>query len=187
MCCGTKRLTEIACPADCGYLATARDHPSAVVVRRQRHDVELVTGFVRDFSDRQSQLFLMIATFIVRTAGDAAALQPIIDEDVGEAMRALAATYETSVRGVIYEHRPASLPAQRLVTALKPLLDEAGKTGGTAFERDAAVVMRRLERAAVDAQSAEPAGRRVLVSLLERIFSNAPEPAILDGSYGQTL
>ena len=24
VCCGTKRLTEIACPSDCGYLATAR-------------------------------------------------------------------------------------------------------------------------------------------------------------------
>ena len=156
-------------------------------MRQQRHDVAFVTDCVRDFSERQSQLFLMIATFIVRTAGDAAALQPLIDQDVADAMQALAATYETSVRGVIYEHRPASLPAQRLVTALKPLLDEAGKGGGTAFERDAAVVMRRLERAVADTHRAEPAGRRVFVGLLERIFSKAPEPAILGGSYGQAL
>jgi hypothetical protein len=26
VCCGTKRLTEIACPPDCGYLSTARTH-----------------------------------------------------------------------------------------------------------------------------------------------------------------
>ena len=37
------------------------------------------------------------------------------------------ATFETASRGVIYEHRPASLPAERLATALKPVLAEAGR------------------------------------------------------------
>ncbi len=146
-----------------------------------------MTQAVRDFSERQSQLFVLIATFIVRTASDAAALQSLIDDDVADAMRSLAATYETAIRGVIYEHRPASLPAQRLVTALKPLLDEAGKGGGTSFERDAAVVLRRLEQAVAEVHTASPDRRRVFLDLLERIFSKAAEPAILDGSYGQAL
>jgi len=131
--------------------------------------------FVRDFSERQSQLFVLIATFLVRTAADAAALQPIIDDDIVDAMRSLASTYETSVRGVIYEHRPASLPAQRLVAALTPLLAEAGRSGGTAFERDAAVVMRRLEQAATDVRAAEPESVRVFLDLLARIFSKGTE------------
>ncbi len=187
VCCGTKRLTEIPCPADCVYLAAAREHPAAAVVRQQRHDVGFVMEFVRDFSERQSQLFAMIATFLVRSAADTAALQSIIDDDVAEAMQSLAATYETSVRGVIYEHRPTSGPAQRLVSGLKPLLDEAGKNAGTPFERDAAVVLRRLEHAVVEVRGAEPAGRRVFLNLLERIFSKSSEPAILGGSYGQAL
>ena len=132
--------------------------------------------FVRDFSDRQSQLFVLIATFLVRAGADAAALQPLLDEDVVDSMCSLASTYETSARGVIYEHRPASAPAQRLVTALKPLLAEAGKNGGTAFERDAAVVMRRLEQAAVDVRGADT-GRRVFLDLLERIFAKASAQA----------
>jgi hypothetical protein len=175
VCCGTKRLTEIACPADCPYLAAAREHPAAAIVRRQRHDVGFVMEFVRDFSERQSQLFVIIATFIVRTAADAAALPPMLDEDVADAMRALAATYETATRGVIYEHPAASLPAQRIVSELKPLLVEAGKNGGTAFERDASVVMRRLERAVVDVGAADPNERRAFIELLARIFANAAQ------------
>ncbi|HYT73137.1 MAG TPA: hypothetical protein VEL79_00190, partial [Vicinamibacterales bacterium] len=34
-CCATKRLVEIACPPDCGYLSAARAHPAAVVQRQQ--------------------------------------------------------------------------------------------------------------------------------------------------------
>jgi len=178
VCCGTKRLTEIQCPSDCVYLAAAREHPAAVVVRRQRHDVGFVMQFVRDFSERQSQVFVLIATFLIRSGADTSALQPLIDEDVVDAMRALASTYETSARGVIYEHRPASLPAQRLVSGLTPLLAEAGKGGGSAFERDAAVVMRRVEQAAEDVRRTQPEHRRVFIELLERIFSKAAQAEV---------
>jgi len=130
--------------------------------------------FVRDFSERQSQLFVLIATFLVRSSAGAGALQPLIDEDVADAMRSLASTYETAARGVIYDHRPTSLPAQRVVSALKPLLVEAGTSGGTAFERDAAVVMRRLERAVTEVGTGN-AHRRVFLAMLERIFSKAAE------------
>ncbi len=174
VCCATKRLTEIACPADCPYLASSREHPAAVVVKRQRHDVGFVMRFVRDLSERQSQLFLLIATAVVRAA-DATALPPVIDEDVADAMRSLAATYETSARGVIYEHPTASLPAQRLASVLKPLLAEAGQHGGTAFERDAAVVMRRLEQAVADVRRDDASSPRVFLDLVGRIFSKAAE------------
>jgi hypothetical protein len=169
------------------YLASAREHPPAALVRRQRHDVGFVLEFVRDLNERQSQLFVLIARFVTRERADAAALPPLIDDDLAQAMDALASTYETSVRGVIYEHRPASLPAQRLVSGLKPLLAEAGGRGGTAFERDAAVVMRRLHQAATDARAGEAADGHAMLDLLARIFSNASEPGILGGSYGQAL
>jgi hypothetical protein len=175
VCCGTKRLTEIACPSDCAYLSAAREHPAAVVVRQQRDDVGLVMQLVRDFSDRQSQLFVLIARFIVRSANDAAALHALIDEDVADAMRSLAATYETSVRGVIYEHPATSLPAQRLVAALKPLLADAGHNGGTPFERDAAVVLRRVEQAVAEFRGAEGTSGRAFIERLTRIFSKAAQ------------
>ena len=85
-------------------------------------------------------------------------LQLIADEDVGEATDALAATFETSARGVIYDHQPASLPAARLAAALKPVVAKAGGSGA-AFERDAAAVLRRIGESVRDAAALE-AGKR---------------------------
>src|SRR5436190_11672890 len=143
VCCGTKRLTEIQCPADCPYLASAREHPPAATLRRQHRDVGLLVNVMRDLNTSQSELFLLVLTFLTRhepaeqpgvpNAGpsawdpNAAALgwERIVDDDVADAAAALAATFETASRGVIYEHRPSSRPAARLVTELKPVLAEA--------------------------------------------------------------
>ena len=123
MCCGTKRMVEIRCPSDCPYLATAREHPPAVVVRQQRQDLGLLVEFLRDLNARQSQLFFLIAALIARYKPSE--LESIVDDDVVQAAGTLAATYETAARGVIYEHRAASIPAARLATALKAALTEA--------------------------------------------------------------
>jgi hypothetical protein len=173
VCCGTKRLVQIACPSDCAWLVSAREHPAAVTVRRQQRDVGVLLQVIRDFNERQSQLFLLIGTFLVRY--EAPELQPVIDDDVAEAMAALAATFETSARGVIYEHRPASLPAERLVAGLKPLLAEAGRGAGTSFERDAAAVLRRVEDAVREVRASDQDNRRAFLDLLARIVRKGDE------------
>ena len=146
VCCGTKRLTEIRCPSDCPYLASAREHPPAATVRQQQRDLESMLQLAQDFNERQSQLFVLIATFFIRY--EPPELHALLDADISEAAQALASTFETASRGVIYEHRPQSLPAERLAVALKPALIEAGQRGGTAFERDAAIVLTRIADAA---------------------------------------
>jgi hypothetical protein len=182
VCCGTKRLVQIACPSDCAWLASAREHPPAVAVRQHQRDVGAYLQVLRDLSDRQSQLLLMLSTFLVRY--EPPELQPVIDDDVAEAMAALAATFETSARGVIYEHRPASLQAERIVAGLRPLLAEAGKGGGTPFERDAAAVLRRVEAAAREAREADPENRRAFLDMLGRLVgtSDAAAPQTPDDS-----
>jgi len=172
VCCGTKRLTQIQCPSDCAYLASAREHPPAAAIRQQQRDVGLLAQFMRDFNQRQSQLFFLMATFLARY--EPLELQPLIDDDVREAAAALAATLETASRGVIYEHRPASLSAERLMSALKPLLAEAGKGAGSSFERDAGVVLRRVEEAAREARALEPDNRRVLLDVIGRVMTRTP-------------
>ncbi len=142
---------------------------------------------MRDFNERQSQLFFLVNTLLV--GYQPPELQPLIDDDVAEAAAALAATLETSARGVIYEHRPASLPAERLMSALKPLLAEAGQNGGTAFERDAAVVLRRIEEAAREVRVSDAGNRRAFLDLVGRVIRKsdsgsesahaAPEPTRL--------
>jgi len=168
VCCGTKRQVEIRCPADCGYLATAREHPPATAIRQQHQDLQIAVQLVRDLNERQSQIFFLIATVVVQH--QPAALHSLLDDDVAEAVAALAATFETAARGVIYEHHAASASGARLAAALKPILAEAGKNGGTPFERDAAVVLRRIEDFARHRQGSGGDNPRGLVDLLGRII-----------------
>jgi hypothetical protein len=171
VCCGTKRLVEIPCPSDCTWLASAREHPPAIAVRQQRHDLELLVGFMRDLNRRQSQLFFLVNTFINEYRP--AELQTVVDDDVTEAVDALASTYETASHGVIYEHRTASLPAERLLTALKPVVAEAGKGLGSSFDRDASLVLRRVRDAAKDARAGETQNPRAFLELLRRVLRPA--------------
>jgi hypothetical protein len=126
---------------------------------------------MRDLNDRQSNLFFLILNFLARY--EPPDLHVLRDEDIAEAAGALSATFETAVRGVIYEHRPSSLVADRLVTGLKPLLAEAGQKGGTAFQRDAGVVLRRIEAAAREPQSG--ANPRAFVELANRVAQASQE------------
>jgi hypothetical protein len=172
-------VVAIACPADCPHLTTAREHPSAAVVRQYEGDVALLVQYLRDLNERQSQLFLLVATFLIRYRPPE--LHQVIDEDVAHAVEAMAATFETASRGVIYEHRPASLPAERLAAALKPLLLEAaGRHAGSVFERDAAVVLRRVGEAGLKARTVYAENPRAFLELLNRVI-RAPEPNA-DGS-----
>jgi hypothetical protein len=101
-------------------------------------------------------------------------LQALIDEDVAGAAKALAATFETAARGVIYEHSAPSGAAERLAAALRPLFAEAGVNGGTSFERDTAVVLRRIEEAADTVGTLVPGNRRGFLELLGRVTRRDP-------------
>ena len=174
VCCGTKRLIEIRCPSDCTYLASAREHPPAVAVRQQQRDVGTLVGYMQDFSERQSRLFFLIATFLLRY--EPPELHPLVDEDVAEASAAIAATFETALRGVIYEHRPNSLSAERLASELRPLLAKVSDQGGESVGRDSAVVLRRVEEAAREVGRSTSGSGRAFIDLLGRVVNaTAPE------------
>jgi hypothetical protein len=172
VCCGTKRLVEIRCPSDCSWLASSREHPPAVVVRQQQRDVAVLVQVTRDFSQQQSRLFFLVSRFLV--GYETPHLQPMfpvvpmIDEDITDATTALAASFETESRGVIYEHRPASPAGERLAAALKPVLAEAGKGAGSSFTRDGAVVLRQFARAVRQARDHDRENRRAFLELLDR-------------------
>jgi hypothetical protein len=169
VCCGTKRLVEIRCPETCGYLATAREHPPVVVQRRQQQDVAVLVGAMDGLSDGQRELVLVLLGVVRSRAGDP--LQSLRDEDVADAASALAATFETAERGVIYEHPAASLPAQRLVGELRAVLDEIGtKVQRRQIERDAPYALRAVERGARRAGTALGGGPTAYVDLVGRLL-----------------
>jgi hypothetical protein len=168
VCCGTKRLVQIQCPSDCTWLASAREHPPSIVVRRHQRDLGVVVQATRDFNERQSQIFVLVASFLLQYAPPD--LHSVIDEDVADAVAALASTYETAARGVIYEHRPASLPAERLATELKRVLAEAGKGTTSSFDRDAGVVLRRVAEGVRDVRASDHENARAFLDLLARVL-----------------
>jgi hypothetical protein len=146
ICCGTKRLVEIQCPETCGYLVSAREHPAAVVKKQQESDVAVLLPTISHLTERQYQLFFLIHSVIARHKPEA--FSRLVDEDVAEAAAAVAATVETAGRGVLYEHRPGSLPAQRLAKEMTAMLEEVRGHGTKIYDGELAITLRAIERGA---------------------------------------
>jgi hypothetical protein len=109
-------------------------------------DRALLLPLLQDLSERQARLFLMLAALTSRHQPEA--FQSLVDDDIAQAAGALASTLETAGRGIVYEHRPSSMVASRLMDELKGMVDEVVKNAGSALERDAAIALRRIEHAA---------------------------------------
>jgi len=174
-CCGAKRLVEIRCPDDCGYLASARRHPAAAVQRQHELDVALLLPATTGFTDRQSRFFFLFQSVALRHPSDA--LRPVVDADIAEAASAAAATLETAARGVIYEQAPAAPNAQELAGAFGRAFEEiVQQVQGprTPLERDAARALRGIEEAArrVGPIAGDP--RTGFLGLLRRMLGAQP-------------
>jgi hypothetical protein len=157
VCCGTKRLVEIACPPDCPYLASARAHPAAVVQRQQDRDMRFLLPRISDLSEPQYRLFLFLQGVVLQYAREADPTP--LDIDVAEATATVAATLETAGKGIIYEHQAATIPAQRLAAEIRKVVAEVAQRNGAdaaRVERDAAKSLRRIEGAARAAQAEVP-------------------------------
>ena len=183
VCCGTKRQVEITCTPDCGYLISARAHPPAVVQRQQHRDRDALVPAFQGLNDRQARLFVLIATLVNRHRSES--LQRLLDDDVAQAAEALAATLETAERGIVYDHQTSSLPAQRLVTEIKALLQELSQEGGSAVERDAAIVLRRIERSARETRQFLDGGDTAFQQLLARVIAPASAEAVTSTTAGE--
>ena len=146
VCCGTKRLVEITCPPECPHLAASREHPAAVVRRQQEMDVAALLPSMSGLTERQHQLFFLFQSVIAKSKPEG--LARLTDEDVAEAAGACAATIETAAKGVLYEHSPATLPAQKLAGEFRGLLAQVREHGATVYDREAAIALRAIERGA---------------------------------------
>ena len=122
---------------------------------------------IQHLTERQHQLFFLFHSTIARYKPEGFAR--LVDEDVTEAAGAVAATLETAARGVIYEHAPQSLPAQRLVSELKTLLEQVRQHGAKVSEHEAALVLRAIEQGARVARTAGGADDAYL-SLMGRLL-----------------
>jgi hypothetical protein len=168
-------MTEIACPGDCAYLASAQAHPAAVARRQQEHDLAFMTGLMKGLSSGQKQFTWAVLAFVSGFSADP--MLRLSDEDVADMAAALSSTFETATRGVIYEHRPRSLNAQRLATDVRAYLDETRGQAGAAFDRDAAAVFAGVGRAFGAASTAPGATGSEALAAVKRLLAAAESAA----------
>ena len=146
-CCATKKLVEIRCPSDCRYLETSQKHPAATVRKQQEHDIAILLGAMgRRPTEMQLQLFFLMASVITRYRPEG--LMTLGDSDVADAAAAMAGTLEAAARGVIAELAGSNPVSEGLRRRIDSFLAEIGKRGGPGFGRQAAEVLRGIERGA---------------------------------------
>jgi len=136
---------------------------------------------VADLSETQYRVFMLAQALVLQHARSASPAPT--DHDVAEGIASVAATLETAGKGIIYEHRAASIPAQRIADAIaatmRDLVTRAGSDGAR-LERDAAKALRALERSAREAQKDLPDAARPEASWLifaTRVMEAAGEAA----------
>jgi hypothetical protein len=183
ICCATKRGREINCPPDCAYLSSSRDHPAAVVQRRQQRDMRFFVSLLEGLTERQYRLMLLFQALVVKHAADA--VPALLDRDVADAADAVAATLETADRGIIYEHQAASIPAQRLAAELRRAAADLarGDRAPAGIDTDIALALRRMQQGATDAArvlDGDPPP--VFLALLGRLMAAAPDQGRTQGN-----
>jgi hypothetical protein len=126
------------------------------------------------FSEGQLRLLFLVHSYLLRPVQPG---QPqAIDAEVADAAGALAATLETASRGLVCEHKAATPGGRRMATELLGVLQEVGKGGGSRFEREAAQVLRAIERGARpdEGRGASP---RAYLELVARVLGDQVPPA----------
>ena len=187
VCCGTKRLVEIDCPSDCGYLQASQAHPPAAVQRQQERDLLFALPMIQELSPPQQTVMTWVQACLQAERQRSVALA---DDDVARAARALAQTYETASRGIIYEHTAALPAAERLAEAIKAVIEQARAESSAIRDGDVAAALRRVEQSAGEAAAALPGGDTAYLDWLQRTFRRIDkeaspaddEPRVDDGS-----
>lgn len=104
VCCGTEREVTIDCPSDCAYLVASRAYDyerRAVDWEKMPFRDEKISPSVLDSHEH---LFMQLSYLICEYA---AANPPLVDSDVEAVYEALARTYQTLAKGIVYEEPPA--------------------------------------------------------------------------------
>ena len=121
---------------------------------------------LHDLTGRQQELVLLIQGLLQR---EREATPGLRDIDVEHAVRALAETYETASRGIIYEHAAGVASAERLSGAIRTLIEALQEKGLRMSDADVAGALRRIEQGARDARDALPGGDAAYLDLLNRL------------------
>jgi hypothetical protein len=119
VCCGTKREVEIDCPSSCVHLQAGRAYES----ERKPPDRQLVAR-ARSFRENFLAEYGPILNVLGKTVAEERLTSPwLVDRDVEEVYKALAATMRTLSSGIYYETLPEGPIRTSLFRRLKTVLD----------------------------------------------------------------
>jgi hypothetical protein len=159
-------MSEIACPPTCGYLQSARSHPPVATRRRDERELRFFASVLQETTEKQRAIFALLQTVIASQA--ATAVPALADRDVADAAGALAASFETAARGIIYDQQPTSLPAQRLAAEMRRQIEQALHPSERPVDRDLAIALRRTEAMAARAAASLDGGSTAYLQFLQR-------------------
>ena len=131
VCCGTKREVEIDCPASCPHLIAGR----AYEAEKQGPDSEAARG-VEKYSNEFVYKYSPILDAISRSVVEERLNSPwLVDNDVIEVYKSLAATMKTLSSGIYYESLPEGSVRISLFKRLKAQFDELMQPASIADHR----------------------------------------------------
>ena len=128
----------------------------------------LLLPAIEHLTERQYQLFFLFHNTIARHVPEGFA--KLVDDDVAQAAGSLAATLETSSRGVIYEHKPRSTTAQRLMSDLSALLTQIRAQGVAVNDGEAALVLRAIDEGARDVRRRTSGNATAYLDVMSRLL-----------------
>jgi hypothetical protein len=119
-CCGEKRVLEIACPEDCTYLITGREHEAADYA-------QLLRRLDPNAQKRNEQVFLNHLNVLGRLeyslARERFLSRDLTDNDVAQAVDLLLEKCRTEEKGVFYEKTSDDLRVESLRRVLRGVID----------------------------------------------------------------
>ncbi len=163
-CCGSSRETTIDCPLACEHLQAAHIHeriPAPDPAKFPHPDVEISERFSKDNAAILSFLSSALLNAALSTQG-------ATDNDVREALDAMARTYRTLESGLIYETKPTNLIAAAIAQQLSAEIDRLRRSlrerAGMEMIRDADIfgVLVMLQRLEFLHNNGRPRGRAFL-------------------------
>ena len=169
VCCGTKRVTEINSPEDCSYLITSHSHPPAALQKQRTRDLNFLLPLLQGMTEQQQSLMIFIQGCLRRDRPDEIAMT---DSDIEQSVRAVAETYETASRGIIYEHSAGVAAAERLSSELRTIIEKQRTEGLRISDGEVAEVLRRTEAGLRKAQSSLPGDDTAYLELLKRVLTD---------------
>jgi hypothetical protein len=176
VCCGTKREVEIDCPSSCPYLKASRSYESEKPIL----DAETMARIRRYDNEFLQRYHHVLEAINENIAQERAGAPWLVDNDVTEVYKALAATMRTLSSGIYYESLPEGPIRLSLFRRLKTVFDEFMKPdpsgGHPVLKASEAVDILDFETLAVEMNSSiRPRSRRYLDWIAETFGYPQPQ------------